>query len=184
MRKLINLHQRNQTDGACIVEHGINYKMASTGTRPEDLFKGGCISRFSVGHNIHELHTQHQQGGTMMVTFSRLASYVILTGVDQTGLSWWFWIQVRTGEHWTQIVLAYQPCRSLCCRLIGTNGLMKSRGAVAVQYEQYFRKKEYFNKPREVFSTQLFTHLRVWRAVGEEIIKIYLLANKTKSTWQ
>jgi hypothetical protein len=32
MRKLTNLHQRHQMDGACIVEHGINFKMAATGT--------------------------------------------------------------------------------------------------------------------------------------------------------
>ncbi len=39
MRKLTHLHQRHYTDGACIVEHGIKFKMAATGTRPEDLFQ-------------------------------------------------------------------------------------------------------------------------------------------------
>ncbi len=38
MRKLTHLHQRHQTDGGYIVEHGINFKMAATGTCPEDLF--------------------------------------------------------------------------------------------------------------------------------------------------
>jgi hypothetical protein len=57
MRKLTHLHQRHQTDGACIVEHGINFKMAATSTRPEDLFPGMCSSRVSAGHNIHELHS-------------------------------------------------------------------------------------------------------------------------------
>jgi hypothetical protein len=42
MCKLTQLHQRHQTDGACIVEHGINFKMAATGTRQEDLFLGMC----------------------------------------------------------------------------------------------------------------------------------------------
>jgi hypothetical protein len=40
MRKLTHLHQRHQMDRACIVEHGINFKMAATGTHPEDLFPG------------------------------------------------------------------------------------------------------------------------------------------------
>jgi hypothetical protein len=57
MHKLTHLHQRHQTDGACIVEHGINFKMAATSTRPEDLFPGMCSSRVSAGHNIHELHS-------------------------------------------------------------------------------------------------------------------------------
>ncbi len=81
------------------MEHGINFKMAATGIRLEDLFPGVCSSRVSAGHNIHEPHNFYQQGGTMMVAFSRLASYVISTGVDQTELGWWSWIQVGTGEH-------------------------------------------------------------------------------------
>ncbi len=138
IRKLPNLHQRYQTDGACIVEHGINFKIAATGTHPEDLFLGVCSSRVSVGHNVHEMHNRYQQGGTMMVAFSWLASYIISTGVDQTGLGQWSWIQVGTGEHRTQIVLAYQPCRLSGRRLIGQNGLMKGRGMLAVQHKQYF----------------------------------------------
>jgi hypothetical protein len=98
---LTHLHQRPQSDGACIVEHGIKFKMAATGTHSEDLFLGMCSSRVSASHNILELHNHHQQGGTMTVAFSRLASYVLLSGVDQTGLGRWSWIQVRTGEHWT-----------------------------------------------------------------------------------
>jgi hypothetical protein len=103
----------------------------------------------------------------MMVAFSYLASYVISSGVDQTGLGRWSWIQVGTGEHQTQIVLAYQPCRLSGCRLIGHNGLMKGRGMVAAQHECYFRKKGNFNKPQEIFSTQLITQLMVWCAAGE-----------------
>ncbi len=56
MRKLTHLHQRHQTDGTCIVEHSINFKMAATGTHPEDLFPGMCSSRVVAGHSIHELH--------------------------------------------------------------------------------------------------------------------------------
>jgi hypothetical protein len=107
MRKLTHLQNRHQTDRACIVEHGINFKMAATGTCLEDPFLGMCSSRVSAHHNIHELHNRYQQGGTMTGAFSQLASYVFLSGVDQTGLGCWSWIQVGTGEHWTQIVSAY-----------------------------------------------------------------------------
>jgi hypothetical protein len=60
MHKLTHLHQRHQTDGACIVKHSINFKMAATGTCPEDLFPGMCSSRVSAGHNIHESHDRYQ----------------------------------------------------------------------------------------------------------------------------
>jgi hypothetical protein len=77
----------------------------------------------------------------MMVVFSQLASNLLLSGVDQTGLGHWSWIQVGTGEHRTQIVSAYQPCRLSGWQLIGHNGFMKSRGMVAAQHEQYLQKK-------------------------------------------
>ncbi len=108
MRKLINIHQKYQTDGACIVEHGINFCMSSNGNCPSDLFARIRGSRVSAAHNVHEAHGRYQQGGTMNVAFTCLASYVKDTGVDHTGLGRWSWIQVGTGEHRTQIVSAYQ----------------------------------------------------------------------------
>ena len=68
----------------------------------EDLFLGMCSSRVSASHNVHESHNCYQQARTMMVAFSQLASYVLLSGVDQIGLGCWSCIQVgTTGEHWT-----------------------------------------------------------------------------------
>jgi hypothetical protein len=151
--------------------------MAATGTRLEDIFLGVCSSRVSAGHNIHESHNRYQQGGTMTVAFSRLASYVISSMVDQTGLGCWSWIQARTGEHQTRIFSACQPCHLSGHRLIGQNGLIKGRGKVAAQHKHYLRKKGNFKKPWEVFSTQLITQLRAWRAAGEAII-IFIDVNK------
>jgi hypothetical protein len=70
MRKLAHLHQRHQTYRACIVEYSINFKVAATGTHPEDLFLEMCSSKVSAGHNIHESHNCYQQGRTMKVAFS------------------------------------------------------------------------------------------------------------------
>jgi hypothetical protein len=47
---------------------------------------------------------------------------------------------------------------------------MKGRGWVAAQHEHYFWKKGNFNKPREIFSSQLITQLMAWHAAGEEVI--------------
>jgi hypothetical protein len=44
-------------------------------------------------------------------------------------------------------------------QLIGHNGLMKGRGTVAAQHEQYFWKNGNFNNPQEVVSSQLITQL-------------------------
>ncbi len=40
----------------------------------------------------------------------------------------------------------------------------------ATQHEWYFWKKGNFNKPREIFSSQLITQLMAWHAAGEEVI--------------
>jgi len=56
MRKLINIHNKYQTDGACIVEHGINFRMSSDRNRPSDIFSGIRGSRVSAAHNVHEAH--------------------------------------------------------------------------------------------------------------------------------
>jgi hypothetical protein len=47
---------------------------------------------------------------------------------------------------------------------------MKDRGMVAAQHKWYFQKKGYFNKPREISSSQLITQLMVWSAASNELI--------------
>jgi hypothetical protein len=47
---------------------------------------------------------------------------------------------------------------------------MKGSGMIAAQHECYFQKKGNFDKPQEIFSSQLITQLRAWRAAGEEEI--------------
>jgi hypothetical protein len=47
---------------------------------------------------------------------------------------------------------------------------MKGRGTVAAQHEWYFWKNGDFNKPREIFSSQLITQPMAWCAAGEEVI--------------
>ena len=102
LRKLINLHNKYQTDGACIVEHGTNFSMAADGQRLEDIFSAFRGSRVSAAHNVHEQHSRYQQDGTLTVAFTRLSGFVIATSTDFTGLGRWSWIQVLgSGEHRT-----------------------------------------------------------------------------------
>ncbi len=106
LRKLLSLHNKYQTDGACIVEHGTNFLMALVGQRPEDIFAAFRGSRVSAAHNIHEQHSRYQQGGTLTAAFTCLSGYVKATGVDPTGLGRWSWVQVGSGQHRTLIVTA------------------------------------------------------------------------------
>jgi hypothetical protein len=89
------------------------------------------------------------------------------------GCKFWVWFSNKA----ITIVLAYHPCCSSGHWLIGHNGLMKGRGMVAAQHKRYFRKKGNFNKPQEIFSSQLITQLWAWHAVGKEVI-LFIDVNK------
>ncbi len=64
-KKLLNLHNKYQTDGACILKHGINFHMSPEGTRPSNIFAAYRGTQVSAAHNVHERHSQYQQGGTL-----------------------------------------------------------------------------------------------------------------------
>ncbi len=48
---------------------------------------------------------------------------------------------------------------------------------VAAQHKRYFWKKGNFDKPQEIFSSQLITQLMAWRAAGEDVI-LFIDANE------
>ena len=173
IRKLLNLISRHQTDGMCMVEHGINFGHAeSTGEQSkEGIFSSISGSRISAGYNKHENNNRYMTGGTIVSTFSRLSSFVIEQGVDMTGLGRWSWILVGSGDHRTIIVSAYQPHKSSNTpRIISSGGKMIGCGTVASQHRRYFRTRGNCNNPRELFTAQLITQLKAWRAKGYEII--------------
>ena len=173
VRKLLNLNSRHQTDGMCIVEHGINFghREAKGDKQPAGIFASFKGSRSSAGYNKHENHSQYMAGGTMVATFSRLSSFVINQGVDRTGLGRWSWILVGSGSHRTIMVSAYQPQKSSNKRqLVTAEGRMIQAGTVAAQHRRHFVSKGNFNNPRDIFSAQLVTQLKEWRSKGYEII--------------
>ncbi len=86
-RKLLNLHNKNQMDGACIVEHGINFCMTPEGSCPDNIFAAFRGSRVSRAHNTHEQHSQYQQSGMLTAASTYLSGFMKSTGVDPTGLS-------------------------------------------------------------------------------------------------
>ena len=171
LRKLLSLHNKYQTDGACIVEHGTNFLMAPVGQRPEDIFAAFRGSRVSAAHNIHEQHSCYQQGGTLTTAFTCLAGYVTATGVDPTSLGRWSWVQVGSGEHRTRIVTVYQPCQGSTMPKLGWDGCLLHGGTVATQHTWYFWKRGIFLKPWKLFATQLVTQLKLWQSVDHPLCR-------------
>ena len=173
MFKLSNLISRYQSDGMCMVEHGMNFghHEATGDKRINELFSSIHDSRNSAGYNIHENFNRYTYGGTMVSTFSRLSSFVISQGVDKTGLGRWSWILVGSGDHRTIIVSAYQPQKSSNKRQrITTDGKMSGGGKVSSQHRRYFEIRGNCNNPRAIFTSQLVTQLKAWKAKGYEII--------------
>jgi hypothetical protein len=133
--------------------------MATDRYRPEDMFESFHRTRVVAAHSTHEQHGRYQQGGTLTATFTHLASFVISTEVDHTGLGRWSWIQVGTGEHRTRRVLAYQPCRGPSTSQMGIEGQLLHGRTVAAQHHWYLRKKGIFTSPWKAFAKQLLNNL-------------------------
>ncbi len=133
-RKLLNLHNKYQTDGACIVEHGITFRMTPEESCPDDIFAAFRGSRVSAAHNTHEQHSRYQQGGMLTAAFTRLSGFVKSTGVDPMGLGCWSWIQVGSSEYRTRIVTVYQPCWGSNTPQLGPGGRILHGGTVASQH--------------------------------------------------
>ena len=163
MRRILNLHRKYQTDGACILKHGTNFLMSEEGKRANDLFANKPGSCVTAAHN-NESISRCQQGGTMVAAFSRLAGFIQETGVDRTGLGRWSWMKVGTGEHSTRIISAYQPCNMACTSTSDSTGKMQQSKMVWAQRVWYLRKRGIFHNPRKAFRCQLLTQLKHWRA--------------------
>ena len=96
-----------------------------------------------------------------MATFGWLATFVIDSGVDHTGLGRWSWQMIGKGDTVTVVVAAYQPCEKN----------KNSKGYTTFeQHERYFEPKGDFRSPRTIFFEQLVSQLRLWKVDGKEII--------------
>jgi hypothetical protein len=55
LKKLLNLHDKYQTDGACILEHGTNFCIAPNRYCPNNLFSAFQGMQVAAAHNIHSI---------------------------------------------------------------------------------------------------------------------------------
>jgi hypothetical protein len=141
-KKLLNLHNRYQMNGACILKQSTFLWMAPDGFCSDDIFDAYQGMRVMAAHNVHEQHSRYQQGGTLTASFTRLSGFVKAIGLDYTGLGRWSWVQVGTGKHHTQIVLAYQPCQGSGRTRLGREGQVLHGKTVASKHSRYFQKRE------------------------------------------
>ena len=106
IRKIANLNNRHQTNGMCVVKHGVNFghEEARGEKQAGGVFASFIGSRTSAGYNMHKNNSRYMEGGTLVATFTRLSSFVIEQRADISGLGRWSWILVGLGSHCTQIV--------------------------------------------------------------------------------
>jgi len=132
IRKLANLNNRHQTDGMCVVKHGVNFGHEEARGETGGVFASFIGSRTLAGYNMHKNNSCYMAGGTLVAAFNRLSSFVIEQGADISGLGRWSWILVGSGSHCTRIVSAYQPQKSSNRGLlIPSDGKMIQGGTVA-----------------------------------------------------
>ena len=127
-----------------------------------NLFCGGQNTRGVTAHNINDQKNRRDQiGGTCMMALGRLASSIMETGVDQTGLGRWCWMKIGGGGKFTRTITAYQP----------TNPRRTTKGeTVWDQHVRYYEARGEIRNPGEMFRFDLIALLTQWKADGEEII--------------
>ena len=128
-----------------------------------NLFGNGQAARGSHASNLNDHKTKRDQwGGTCIAATGRLASFVTITGVDETGLGRWAWLYVSGGGKATRVIVAYQPCQPKRRRTMGET--------VWDQHIRYHESQGEVRNPRIMFCLDLVDLLRLWKRGGNEII--------------
>jgi hypothetical protein len=139
--------------------HGINH-----------LFYGGeALVKGIWGFNKHEtddkfLNKKTLEGGTGLVAFGQLASWMNSagSGVDPSGLGRWTFMEFRSADGHSTIVLSgYVPCKN-------------NRPNTGTTYQQHRRhlvnKLHCLDCPRERLLADLKQELSKWRDQGKNVI--------------
>ncbi len=145
----------------CSCKTQVDWKMVSQTRRFHNLFGAGSKTRSIVAHNINEHVRINQFGACAIMAMGTLAPEVADSSVDSTGLGQWCWIRIGLGSKKTQIVMAYQPCKS---------GNTTTCNTVNDQHLQYFQALGDAHSPWMIFYEDLVAQLLVWKLVDNNIV--------------
>ena len=167
LKRLREINRRFQTDGALLLEGGVDFRQVPDDKKFE-TFLGGTAEKVAVAtNNVTEPSARTQPGGTAAVAFSRLAGYTQKSGSDPTGLGRWTWLLVGSGSTRTRIVTAYHPAEPSSRSVRGAS---RSSRTVWEQHRRYFRRRHNFRSPGLLFREHLHQELEQWHNDGDEII--------------
>ena len=117
--------------------------------------------RYIAANNKHESIDKFQWGGTAIVAHDMLANMTRATGIDDTGLGRWSWIQLeRYNNRRVRIISAYNPCRTRTHQF----------ATVCSQQKRYFLSKGKDICPRLQFRKDLVSTLHAWTQKDESVI--------------
>ena len=146
-------------------EAKINWKLMPPSGRLPEIFRTENALRTVAAYNTNENIERRQYGGTFQLTFGELASRVVDTGVDDSGLGRFAWtkFQGRNG-HVARLVSVYVPCYTA-----------RSGGELTVMNQQrrYFEDRGILTCPRVILLQDLRTVLQEWREHGERLISLH-----------
>ena len=145
--------------GGC--EANLNWKRVPPENRLNELFRTENALKTKEAFNTHEDSGRYQQGGTFMLAFGEMATRVVETGVDSSGLGRWTWMRfIGRNGHKARIITAYVPCRST----------IERHATVWAQQTSYLRTQGEKRCPRVVLLEDLAKAMIEWRSRGEKLI--------------
>ena len=117
--------------------------------------------RCVAANNKHESIDKFQWGGTAIVAYDMLANMTRATGIDDTGLGRWSWVQLEGyNNRRVRVVSAYNPCRTRTHQF----------ATVYSQQKRYFLSKGIDICPRMQFRKDLVSILLAWTQRDESVI--------------
>jgi hypothetical protein len=145
-----------------------DWSMAERDKQFDDLFGLGIPRQGGAAHNTEDegITNRCQPGGVAAIAFGKLSEYVKVEP-DPTGLARWITLTLTNEERVSRVVMAYKPCYPSAIRRRGKDRLGST---VWEQQDRYWRKRDNFDDPRDIFNEDLLALLRKWRAAKEEVI--------------
>jgi hypothetical protein len=96
-------------------KHHLNFKHKENKNDLKQMFQRELACTAVSAHNIHKSKVAGRvlEGGTGTICFGETTAYIKKMGRDSEGLGRWSWVLYsRANGHSTQVITAYNPCRS------------------------------------------------------------------------
>ena len=154
-----------QADVVCYNEHRQNLRHKANRNGFRQMFNGGETDlRAIASHNVHEMVSKYQEGGTAVLSYNELLQQFHRegSGRDDLGLGRWTFMRfIGEDRIITRIICGYSPC---------ANKKTDSETVYQQHRRQLIQKLKDVTCPPARFREDLLRQMKQWQKDGERLI--------------